>query len=151
MRLTVHTDYALRVLMYLAVRPTERPTIAGVAASYGISRNHLMKVAHELGRRGYIETLRGKGGGLALARRPEEIVLGDVVRCTEPDFALVPCFDPVGAACAISPVCRLRGALGQAQSAFLRVLDGYTLADLVANRGALAAALLEAKPEIQEA
>ena len=147
MRLTVYTDYALRVLMYLAVRPTERPTIAGIAASYGISRNHLMKVVHELGRGGYVETLRGKGGGLALARRAEDIVLGEVIRHTEPDLALVPCFDPVNAACAISSACRLRGALHQAQAAFLQVLDGYTLADLVENRGALAEALLRTQPE----
>jgi Rrf2 family nitric oxide-sensitive transcriptional repressor len=138
MRLTVYTDYSLRVLMYLAVHPEPRPTIAEIASSYGVSRNHLMKVVHALGLEGYIETLRGKHGGLRLARAPEEIVLGDVVRRTEPDLALLPCFDPVNAPCAITPACRLRGALHQAQAAFLKVLDGYSLADLVQNRSALA-------------
>jgi len=138
MRLTVHTDYALRVLMYVAVREQPRPTISAIAASYGISRNHLMKVVHQLGVAGYLETVRGKNGGLRLARPPEAIRLGEVIRSTEPDLVLVPCFDPVNAACAISPACRLREALHQAQAAFLAVLDGYTLADLVANREALA-------------
>ncbi len=133
MRLTVYTDYALRLLMYLAVHPDLKPTIGEIAASYGISRNHLMKVAYELGASGYIQTVRGKGGGLRLARSAEGIVLGEVVRRTEPDMALVPCFDPVKAACALTPACKLRGALGQAQAAFLAVLDSYTLADLVEN------------------
>jgi Rrf2 family nitric oxide-sensitive transcriptional repressor len=142
MRLTVYTDFALRVLIYLGVHPQPMPTIGEIATSYGVSRNHLMKVAYELGRAGYIETVRGKGGGLRLARRAEEIGLGDVVRRTEPDFALVPCFEPVCAACAITPACRLRGALHKAQAAFLEVLDGYTLADLVENRAVLEPMLL---------
>jgi Rrf2 family nitric oxide-sensitive transcriptional repressor len=141
MRLTVYTDYALRVLMYVAVRPEPRPTIAAIAASYGISRNHLMKVVHELGVAGYLETVRGKNGGLRLARPAASIGLGEVVRRTEPDLALVPCFDPVNAACAITPACRLRVALHQARLAFLKVLDDYTLADLVENRDALDALL----------
>jgi Rrf2 family nitric oxide-sensitive transcriptional repressor len=145
MRLTVYTDYALRTLMYLAVRGEPMPTIAEVAASYGVSRNHLMKVAYELGVAGYIETVRGKHGGLRLARPPGQIRLGDVVRTTEPDFALVPCFEPVAARCAITPACRLRSVLHQAQAAFLGVLDSYTLADLVENRASLRA-LLEAEP-----
>src|SRR5665213_4546291 len=105
MRLTVYTDFSLRVLMYVALRPDQRPTIAGIAASYGISKNHLMKVVYELGVAGYISTLRGKNGGLVLARNPQDIVLGEVVRRTEPDLALVPCFDPVNAPCVISPAC----------------------------------------------
>ncbi|MDE2486705.1 MAG: Rrf2 family transcriptional regulator [Alphaproteobacteria bacterium] len=144
MRLTVYTDYALRVLMYVAVRDEPRPTIAAIAESYGVSRNHLMKVVYELGVAGYLETVRGKNGGLTLARAPQDIVLGEVIRTTEPDLALVPCFDPVNAPCAIIPACRLRGALHQAQAAFLKVLDGYTLADLVANRDALGEMLLSA-------
>jgi Rrf2 family nitric oxide-sensitive transcriptional repressor len=143
MRLTVYTDYALRVLMYVAVRPDPRPTISAIAASYGVSRNHLMKVVYQLGVAGYLETVRGKNGGLRLARPAGEIVLGEVVRRTEPDLALVPCFDPVNAPCAITPACRLRGALHQARAAFLQVLDSYTLADLVENRAALAGLLLE--------
>ena len=141
MRLTVYTDYSLRVLMYLAVHSEPKPTISEIASSYGVSRNHLMKVVYELGLAGYIETVRGKGGGLRLARTPEQIVLGEVVRRTEPDFALVPCFDPVNARCAITPACKLRSALHQAQSAFLAVLDCYTLADLVENRSSLAVLL----------
>lgn len=152
MRLTVYTDYALRVLMYLAVRPEARPTIGSIAEAYGVSRNHLMKVVYELGLAGYVETVRGKHGGLRLARPAAEIVLGEIVRRTEPDFALVPCFDPVNAACAIAPSCQLRGALHQAQAAFLQVLDSYTLADLTGNRGQLAAALLgQAAGEAPEA
>lgn len=146
MRLTVHTDYALRVLMYVAVRPEPRPTISAIAASYGISRNHLMKVVYQLGVAGYLETVRGKNGGLKLARPAGEIGLGEVVRRTEPDFALVPCFDPVGAACAITPACRLRSALHQARAAFLKVLDSYTLADLVENRAVLDELLPDGAP-----
>ncbi|MFI4949710.1 MAG: Rrf2 family transcriptional regulator [Caulobacterales bacterium] len=146
MRLTVYTDYALRVLMYLAVHPEPKPTIGGIASSYGVSRNHLMKVVYELGVAGYIETVRGKNGGLRLARRPQDIVLGELIRRTEPDMALVPCFDPVNAPCAITPACRLRGALHQARAAFLEVLDGYTLADLVGNRPALERLLARGDP-----
>lgn len=137
MRLTVYTDYALRVLMYLAVHSGPKPTIGEIASSYRVSRNHLMKVVYELGVAGYIETVRGKNGGLRLARRPQDIGLGELIRQTEPDMALVPCFDPVNSPCAIAPACRLRGALHQARAAFLDVLDGYTLADLVGNRPAL--------------
>ncbi len=137
MRLTVYTDYALRVLIYVAVHPESKPTIGQIATSYDISRNHLMKVVYQLGVAGYIETSRGKNGGLRLARRPEDIGLGELVRRTEPDFALVPCFDADNALCAITPSCRLRGALFQARAAFLQVLDSYTLADLVENRAEL--------------
>ena len=137
MRLTVYTDYALRVLMYVAVRPDPLPTIGQIADAYQISRNHLMKVVYELGQAGYLETVRGKNGGLRLARRPEEIVLGRLVRETEPDMALVPCFDPSNAICVLTPACKLRGALQRAQSAFLEVLDGYSLADLTDNADAL--------------
>jgi Rrf2 family transcriptional regulator, nitric oxide-sensitive transcriptional repressor len=137
MRLTVYTDYALRVLMYLAVHPEPKPTIGEIASRYGVSRNHLMKVVYELGVAGYIETVRGKNGGLRLARRAQDIGLGELIRETEPDMALAPCFDPVNSPCAITPACRLRGALHQARAAFLEVLDGYSLADLVGNRPAL--------------
>ncbi len=141
MRLTVYTDFSLRVLMYLAVSPERRPTIAEIAATYDISRNHLMKVVHRLGVDGYITTIRGKSGGLALARNPADIVLGEVVRRTEPDMALVPCFDTACTACVITPACKLRNALREAGQAFLNVLDGYTLADLVENQSALRALL----------
>lgn len=137
MRLTVYSDYALRLLMYLAVKTDGLATIAEIADAYGISRTHLMKVAHELGVAGYVETVRGRGGGLRLARPREAISLGAVVRHTEPDMALVPCFTPVNADCAIERCCVLRKALKRAGDAFLDVLDGYTLADLVRPRSAL--------------
>jgi Rrf2 family nitric oxide-sensitive transcriptional repressor len=130
-RLTVYTDYALRLLMYLALKDSGLVTIAEVAESYGISRNHLMKVAYELGAAGYVETVRGRGGGLRLAKDVAKIRLGDVVRDSEPDMALVTCFEPIAAPCAIKRCCVLRGALNEAGAAFLAVLDGYTLADLV--------------------
>lgn len=141
MRLTVYTDYALRVLMYLAVHTDPMPTIAEIASTFGISRNHLVKVAYDLGQTGYIETVRGRRGGLRLAQAPADIRVGDVVRRTEPDLALVPCFEPIRTACVLSPECRLRGALHQAQAAFLEALDRFTLADLVSNRAALASLL----------
>lgn len=134
MRLTVFSDFSLRVLMYTALHPDRLPTIAEIARSYDISKNHLMKVVYELGVAGYIETVRGKNGGLRLARAPDDIVLGDLVRHTEPDLALVPCFDPVNASCVIMPACKLRHALHEARAAFLQVLDDYTLADLVENQ-----------------
>jgi Rrf2 family nitric oxide-sensitive transcriptional repressor len=134
LRLTVYTDYALRLLMYLAVKGDGLATIAEVAVSYGISKNHLMKVAHQLGQAGYVETVRGRGGGLRLARPVEAVNLGDVVRRTEPDMAVVACLNPVDAPCAIKSCCVLRRALAQAGTAFLEVLDGYSLADLVKPR-----------------
>lgn len=133
MRLTVYTDYALRLLMYLAVSDDGEKglaTIGDIAASYGISRNHLMKVAYQLGAAGYIETVRGRGGGLRLAMAASEIRLGDVVRETEPDMALVPCFNPVDAPCVIRSCCVLRKALQNAGDAFLAALDDYSLGDL---------------------
>jgi Rrf2 family nitric oxide-sensitive transcriptional repressor len=145
MRLTAYTDYSLRVLIYLATRPDRRSTISEIAVAFGISKNHLMKVAYDLGAAGYVRTIRGKNGGLQLGRPAAEIRIGDVVRYAEPDMALVPCFEPVNASCAITPACRLRRALGEAGAAFLAVLDGYTLADLSGNRDALAA-LLDAAP-----
>ena len=137
MRLTVYTDFSLRVLMYVALHPERRPTISEISASYGISRNHIMKVVHQLGLAGYLETARGQSGGMRLARASKEIILGEIIRRTEPDLALVPCFDPVNAACVITPACKLRRALHQARSAFLAVLDDYSLADLVENGEAL--------------
>src|SRR3979490_1966611 len=105
MRLTVYCDYALRVLMYLAVKQNGLATIAEIAESYDISENHLMKVAHQLGVAGHVETVRGRGGGLRLARPVEMIGLADVVRYTEPDLAIVSCFKPVDAPCAIPACC----------------------------------------------
>ncbi|ABS64297.1 transcriptional regulator, BadM/Rrf2 family [Parvibaculum lavamentivorans DS-1] len=131
MRLTLHTDYALRLLTYLALKPDEIATISEVAESYSISRNHLTKVAHELGRAGFVETLRGRGGGLRLARAAGKIGIGDVVRAMEEDFCIVECFAAETDRCRIGPACRLKRVLKQALDAWLAVLDDTTLADLV--------------------
>ncbi|MBV5269875.1 MAG: Rrf2 family transcriptional regulator [Afipia sp.] len=130
MRLTHFSDYALRVLMYAAARGENLITIEETAELYGISRTHLMKVANQLTRAGYLKAIRGRSGGLALAKRPDAISLGDVIRATEPDFALVECFT-LDNKCLITPRCRLRGALREALAAFVGTLDGYTLADLI--------------------
>jgi len=144
MRLTFYTDYSLRLMMYAAVRHGEVVKIQDVADAYGISKNHLMKVAFELGRKGYLETLRGRGGGFRLARAPDKIRLGDVVRETEEDFTLVECFDPKTDRCAITGPCRLRGVLRKALQAYFAVLDEYTLADLAVKHPVLERMLLRA-------
>ncbi|MFT3807346.1 RrF2 family transcriptional regulator [Arenimonas sp.] len=131
MRLTVHTDYALRLLMLLAMEPAQRHTIEEVAARYAISRNHLMKVTQTLVQAGFVSSLRGRGGGLSLQRAPADIRLGDIVRATEDGFALVECFNDQRNHCVITPVCGLRGPLEEALQAFLKVLDSYSLADLL--------------------
>ena len=141
MRLTRYTDYALRTLMYLGLRAGEISTIEDIAGHYGISRNHLMKIVHRLGRAGYVETVRGRGGGLRLGQAPEAIVVGDVVRLTEDDLALVECFDAETNQCVIAGGCVLQGALREALDAFLSVLDGYTLEDLLRPRTRLSALL----------
>lgn len=131
MRLTLHTDYALRLLMHLALAPERRVTISDVAEAFAISRNHLVKVAHELGKAGFVETVRGRGGGLRLARPAAEIAIGDVVRAMEEDFRIVECFDRDANTCCIAPACRLKRLLRDALEAWASVLDGATLADLV--------------------
>lgn len=135
MHLTYQTDYALRVLLYLATCHDKRlANIQDIAQTYGISNNHLMKIVHKLGKLGYLETVRGRNGGIRLAREPEAIVIGEVVRQTEEDFHVVECFDCTHNRCVITPVCQLRSALQEALAAFLRVLDNYTLADLTTNK-----------------
>jgi Rrf2 family nitric oxide-sensitive transcriptional repressor len=146
LRLTVYTDYAMRVLMYLALKEDGLATISEIAKSYAISKNHLMKVVHQLGVAGYVETVRGRGGGLRLAKPSAAISLGDVVRGTEPDFAIVSCFKPFDEPCTIRPSCVLKSAFEQARDAFLEVLDGYTLQDLIEPRGRLMR-LLDIRPE----
>ncbi|MBB4571622.1 RrF2 family transcriptional regulator [Rhizobium leucaenae] len=132
MRLTVYSDYALRLMMYLGLRRDGLSTIDDVAAAYGISKAHLMKITHDLGRKGLIETVRGRQGGMRLAERASSIRVGDIVRACEPDFALVPCMEAEGGSgCAVLPACVLKRALATAAAAFLDVLDGYTLEDLV--------------------
>jgi Rrf2 family transcriptional regulator, nitric oxide-sensitive transcriptional repressor len=132
MRLTRYTDYALRVLMYAGARGDQVSTIAEIARTYDISRDHLMKVVQELGRAGYLRNVRGRSGGILLARPPGEIVVGQVVRHTEADFDLVEC-----GSCVIAPVCNLTGVLHEALEAFFAVLDGYTVEDLLKRRGDL--------------
>lgn len=134
MKLTRYSDYSLRVLMYLAIQPDRLATIEEISKAYGISKAHLMKVAHELGRAGYLETVRGRGGGLRLARDLDAIRVGDVVRHTEGKMDLVECFDEETSNCRIESACSLRSALQAALAAFLATLDQYTLADLVARR-----------------
>ena len=141
MRLTVYTDYALRMLMYLALKDDGLATIEEIAKSYGISKNHLMKVAHQLGVAGYVDTVRGRNGGLRLAKPAKAIGLGEVVRHTEPDMAIVMCFEPTNADCAILPYCVLRKALEKARTAFVEALDDYNLSDLVRPRASLQAML----------
>ncbi len=141
MRLTTYTDYGLRLLMYVALKDGQLATIQEVADAYGISKNHLMKVAYNLGQHGYLETVRGRGGGLRLAHQPEKIGLGDVIRRMEDDFALVECFEPTNTCC-IARTCRLKNILGEALKAYLAVLDRYTLADLSSQQTDLARMLL---------
>ncbi|WP_226656752.1 Rrf2 family transcriptional regulator [Pseudalkalibacillus hwajinpoensis] len=134
MRLTNYTDYSLRMLIYLgSMKKNNLASIQEIADAYQISKNHLMKVAHELGKKGYIETIRGRNGGLRLALLPNEINVGEVVRSTEEDFNLVECFDKENNACVISPACRLKHVLHTALSAYFEVLDQYQLADLIVN------------------
>jgi Rrf2 family nitric oxide-sensitive transcriptional repressor len=130
MRLTNFSDYALRLLMYAAARDGRLVTIEETAGVYGISRAHLMKVASQLTRAGFLNATRGRSGGLALAKPAGRIRLGAVLRATEPDFDLVECFAP-GNQCRLTPRCRARGALQEALSAFLETLDRYTLADVM--------------------
>ncbi|MDI9244357.1 Rrf2 family transcriptional regulator [Marinobacter sp. CHS3-4] len=130
MRITRYTDYSLRVLIYLALQPDRLATIQGIADSYDISKSHLMKVVHHLTQGGYIQSIRGKNGGLRLNRLPEEINIGALVRETEQDLNLVECFSENNQCC-ITPVCGLKNMLAEALDAFLTTLDQYTLADVL--------------------
>ena len=134
MRLSLWTDYTLRVLMYCAAcEHRDLPvTISEIAESHGISRSHLTKIVQQLGAKGLLETTRGRGGGIRLCKPAAEINVGDLVRQTETDFAIVECFDPQTNECCLSPRCRLKGVLHQATNSFLAVLDGVTLADVIA-------------------
>ncbi|TAJ32283.1 MAG: Rrf2 family transcriptional regulator [Reyranella sp.] len=132
MRLTRYTDYAMRVLLYLGAQPDRVCSIGEIAKAYGISQNHLMKVAHDLGKAGYVEGVRGRSGGIRLAKPADRINVGAVVRQTEEGFELVEC-----GSCLIAPACGLTGVLAEALAAFMTVLDRYTLADLLKKRGKL--------------
>ncbi len=146
MQLTRYTDYSLRVLIYLAITQ-ETTTIAEIAARYKISENHLVKVVHNLGKLGYVETVRGRSGGVRLAGDPESIRVGQVVRQVEPNFDLLECFNVKENTCPILPACKLRGVLVQAQQAFMAVLDEYTLATFLSDRVEIASLLNLDLPE----
>lgn len=137
MRLTDYTDYSLRTLIYLGLNRDQLVTIQDIADAYDISKSHLMKVVHQLGLAGLVETIRGRSGGLRLGMEPESINIGAVVRRTEPDFTMVECFDRQINECILSPSCGLQDVLRQATSAYLAVLDGVTLADLLRNSSSL--------------
>ncbi|WP_449540248.1 RrF2 family transcriptional regulator [Ferdinandcohnia sp. Marseille-Q9671] len=138
MKLTNYTDYSLRVLMYLAMKnEDELSTIQEIADTYHISKNHLMKIIHHLGKLEYIKTVRGRNGGFKLAMHPKDINIGEVVTKTEDDFTIVDCFKDGGGYCSISPSCKLKHALYEALQAFINVLKSYTLEDLVTNKSDL--------------
>jgi Rrf2 family nitric oxide-sensitive transcriptional repressor len=131
MQITSYTDYALRVLIYLASSPDRQATISEVSDFFNISRNHLVKVVHQLGSKGFVKTLRGKGGGFSLQRPPEQISIGEVVRSMETHFNWVECFDPALQSCRLLPNCGLKHLLARAGDAYLQVLDAATLADVL--------------------
>ncbi|WP_042346903.1 Rrf2 family transcriptional regulator [Bacillus massiliigorillae] len=134
MRLTSYTDYSIRVLLYLNIHDNQLSTIQDIAEAYGISKNHLMKIIYNLGKLGYIETIRGRNGGIRLAKSPSEINIGKLVRETEEDFNIVECFSKDHNTCPITSICTLKGVLNQAMFAFLKVLDDYTLEDIAKNK-----------------
>ncbi|ODG90347.1 MULTISPECIES: RrF2 family transcriptional regulator [Bacillaceae] len=137
MRLTTYSDYSLRVLIFLSSEPREKlVNIKDIAEAYDISKNHLMKIIYNLGKMGYIETVRGRNGGIRLAKLPTEINIGEIIRKTEEDFNIVECFEH-GNTCVITPVCSLKHIFNNALEQFLQVLDQYTLDDIVKNNAML--------------
>jgi Rrf2 family nitric oxide-sensitive transcriptional repressor len=134
MQLTIFTDYGLRSLMYLAAHPDRRCSVREVAEHYGISRNHLVKVVHRLAQLGYIDSSKGKGGGIKMAQQPDKLKLGDLVRAMEPNMDIVECFNKETNTCRIASACQLKHYLFDAKQAFLASLDRHTLADAVQNK-----------------
>lgn len=133
MRLTIHTDYIFRTLIFLTVNNERLCTVDEIAKAYKISKNHLFKVVNTLVKAGFVETIRGKGGGLRLAKNLEGLSLGAIIRITEPDFALVECFLSKNS-CVITPICQLKHILNQAVDNFLKELDNYNLNELISNK-----------------
>jgi Rrf2 family nitric oxide-sensitive transcriptional repressor len=131
MRLTLYSDYSLRVLIYLGLHPDRLASVAEVSEAYGVSQNHIVKVVHNLAKLGFVKTTRGRGGGIKLAGDPAALNLGQVVRQTEPATTLVECFDAASNTCRLAPCCGLKSVLAAAQEAFYAVLDRYTLADVI--------------------
>ena len=144
MRLTRHTDYAFRMLIHAATRAPELTTVGEVAADFGLSATHLNKVAQTLAAHGYLETVRGRSGGLRAAMDPSSIRLGELARATEPDFQIAPCMAEAGY-CPIYDPCVLRGVLDDATNAFIAELNKWTLADLVKPKQKLVKAILAAR------
>ncbi|RXT07043.1 Rrf2 family transcriptional regulator [Ammoniphilus sp. CFH 90114] len=137
MHLTSYTDYSLRLLIYLGAQtPGVLSSVKEISTVYDLSYNHLGKITFKLGKLGLIETVRGRNGGIRLAKAPKEINLGWVVRQTEDDLQVVECFGKTNT-CRISSVCRLKGILGEALEAYFRVLDSYTLEDVLSNKDAI--------------
>ena len=138
MQLTQYTDYSLRVLIYLSLKkPDELGTITDISEFYGISRNHLVKVVHNLATHGYIVTLRGKRGGMRLSRPASDISIGEVVRLTEPNFDIAECVNKQTNRCVITPMCTLKNILGQARTQFIQELDRYSIADALKKKNVL--------------
>jgi Rrf2 family transcriptional regulator, nitric oxide-sensitive transcriptional repressor len=131
MQLTQYTDYALRTLIALGLNPGEKLTVTDISKAYGISRNHLVKVVARLAEAGYVETLRGKGGGMLLAQAPGDIRIGAVVRDMEAELGVVECLTEGGGRCVIAPACKLKGLLREATGSFLDALDQHTLEDVL--------------------
>ncbi|WP_164019873.1 RrF2 family transcriptional regulator [Pyxidicoccus trucidator] len=131
MHLTLHADYSLRVLLYLATRRGRPVSTQEMADAYGISKHHLVRVVQTLAAQGFVDARAGRAGGVTLGREPKDINVGQVLRAAEPDFHLVECFEPARNTCPIAPACGLKGVLAEAREAFLAILDRYTLADLV--------------------
>ncbi len=144
MKLTQYTDFSLRVLIFLgALEDGDLVQIQDIASIYHISKNHLTKVVHHLGKLGLVETIRGRGGGIRLKKLPKDIPLGWVIRQTEEDFHMVECFNRERNTCKISSICILKGVLNEALEAYLSVLDRYNLEDLLTNKKDLQPLLLE--------
>lgn len=137
MKLTSYTNYALRSLQLAALKSPDLVRIDDVAKVHNLSRPHIMKIVHELGRAGYLETVRGRGGGFRLARAPEDIIVGDVVRITEGPLDVVECFNPVKNSCPLMGICILSKKMQDATAAFMAVLDDLTIAQIASNRGQL--------------
>uniref|UniRef100_E6QSU9 HTH-type transcriptional regulator nsrR n=1 Tax=mine drainage metagenome TaxID=410659 RepID=E6QSU9_9ZZZZ len=137
MQLTRYTDYSLRVLVYLGMKADGWATITELADFYAISRNHLVKIVHHLAQQQLIFTQRGKKGGMRLARPPDQIKIGEVVRLTEPNFYIAECFNRDNNRCVLAPDCQLKSILHEANAAFLATLDHYTIADALVHPGLL--------------
>jgi len=137
MKLTSYTNFALRSLQLAALKSPELVRINDVARIHNLSRPHIMKVVHELGKAGYLETVRGRGGGFRLARPAQDIIVGEIVRLNEGSMDVVECFNPEKNTCSLIGICVLSRKMQEATAAFMSVLDNLTIADIAANKGQL--------------